>query len=169
MENKKIKEFLEKLDYGPAPESDEKVRTWLKSYGNKFEHFINGVWREPRQGDYLETINPGNREVLAKVARGTEKDVEAAVKAAKKAFDSWRNVSGHERAKYLYAIARAIAKNARQFAVLESLNNGKPIRETRDFDIPAVIRHFYYHAGWAEIVKSEYPDYQPGGVVAQIV
>ena len=169
MNNDKIKQYLEKLDYGPAPESDAKVKEWLRSYGSLFGHYINGTWQGPAKIGYFKTINPANLEVLARVAHGTVEDVNAAVEAAKNAFLSWSSLPGYKRAKYLYAIARAIAKNSRKFAVLESLNNGKPIRETRDFDIPQVIRNFYYYAGWAEILEKEYPKHEAGGVIAGIV
>ena len=169
MNNDKIKKYLKNLDYGPALESDTKVMDWLRSHNNQFGHYINDTWYHPVKNGYLKTINPANREILAEVALGTVEDVNIAMDVAKNAFQSWKKISGFERAKYLYAIARTIAKNARRFAVLESLNNGKPIRETRDFDIPQVIRHFYYHAGWAEILEKEYPNHKPGGVIVQIV
>ncbi|OGY63762.1 MAG: aldehyde dehydrogenase [Candidatus Harrisonbacteria bacterium RIFCSPHIGHO2_02_FULL_40_20] len=169
MDTEKLKQFLRKLDYGPAPESEEKVRQWLKNHNRQFDHFINGKWHEPASHTYVKTENPADEEILAYVAEGTAPDVNAAMESAKNAFPLWSRLSGHERAKYLYAIARAIAKNSRLFAVLESLDNGKTIRETRDIDIPLVIRHFYYHAGWAEILETEYPTLKPGGVIAQII
>ncbi|MGA9119939.1 MAG: aldehyde dehydrogenase family protein, partial [Bacteroidota bacterium] len=162
--------LLEKLDYGPAPESEAKTREWIKSHHAKFSHCIDGEWRPPQRGRYFTTINPARSdEVLAEVALGSEEDVSAALEAARAAFPRWSALAGHQRARYLYAIARAIAKHARVFAVLESLDNGKPIRETRDIDIPVVIRHFYYHAGWAQTMEQEFPGYRPGGVIAQIV
>jgi aldehyde dehydrogenase (NAD+) len=170
MDMNKLSSLIETLDYGPAPESEAKTREWLKSHGSKFSHYIDGAWQAPKNGGYFKTINPAKSdEVLAEIALGTKEDVDAALDAAKKAFPTWSTRSGHERARYLYAIARAIAKHARIFAVLESLDNGKPIRETRDIDIPVVIRHFYYHAGWAQTLKREFPGYLPGGVVAQII
>ena len=148
MDKEKLSSLFEALDYGPAPESEARTREWLKSYNSKFGHYINGSWQLPKNGGYFKTINPAKSdEVLAEIALGTKEDVESAIDAAKSAFPVWSATSGHERARYLYAIARAIAKHARVFAVLESLDNGKPIRETRDIDIPVVIRHFYYHAG----------------------
>ena len=170
MDNTKLAALIHNLDYGPAPEQENKTREWLKSHGSKFGHYINGAWQAPKSGAYFTTINPAKSdEVLAEIALGNKDDVDTAIKAAKEAFPKWSALSGHERARYLYAIARAVAKHARVFAVLESLDNGKPIRETRDIDVPVVIRHFYYHAGWAQTMESEFPGYRPGGVIAQIV
>ncbi len=170
MNNEMLSSLIESLDYGPAPESESKAREWLNAHERKFSHSINGDWYLPHQGGYFPTINPSkSNEVLAEIALGTKEDVDAAIDAARVAFPRWSGLSGHQRARYLYAIARAIAKHARVFAVLESLDNGKPIRETRDIDIPVVIRHFYYHAGWAQTLDAEFPGYRPGGVIAQIV
>jgi len=164
----KLKNFLARLDYGPAPESDAKARGWLAEHKPTFHHFVDGDWQKPCEDGYLLAMDPSTREVLAQTAKGSAKDVDDAMKAARDAFPAWAALSGHERAKFLYAIARAIAKNARLFAVLESMNNGKSIRETRDIDIPLAIRHFTYHAGWAEVWKDKYPELEPGGVVGQI-
>jgi aldehyde dehydrogenase (NAD+) len=170
MDHKALASLIENLDFGPAPEQEVRTRDWLKAHGAKFSHSINGVWHPPARNGYFKTINPAKSdEVLADVALGTQEDVDAAIDAAKAAFPRWSALSGHQRARYLYAIARAIAKHARVFAVLESLDNGKPIRETRDIDVPVVIRHFYYHAGWAQTLDREFPGYRPGGVIAQIV
>jgi aldehyde dehydrogenase (NAD+) len=170
MNQERLASLMETLDYGPAPESEAKAREWLKSHGSKFSHYIDGAWQPPKRGGYLPTINPAKSdELLAEIALGTEEDVNAAVEAAKSAFPRWSALSGHHRARYLYAIARAVARHARLFAVLESLDNGKPIRETRDIDVPVVIRHFYYHAGWAQTLETEFPGYRPGGVIAQII
>lgn len=170
MNSEYLTTLLKSLDYGPAPEQEAKTREWLASHGSKFSHSINGAWQAPKNGGYFPTINPAKpSDVLAQVALGTEEDVDAALQAAQNAFPAWSNLSGHERARYLYAIARAIAKHARVFAVLESLDNGKPIRESRDIDVPVVIRHFYYHAGWAQTFETEFAGYRPGGVIAQII
>ncbi len=170
MNNQYLESLLKSLDYGPAPEQETRTREWLSSYGATFSHYINGAWQPPATGAHFPTINPARHdEVLAQIALGTKEDVDAAVAAAQAAFPAWSGLSGHERAKYLYAIARAIAKHARIFAVLESLDNGKPIRETRDIDVPVVIRHFYYHAGWAQSFETEFAGYRPGGVIAQII
>src|SRR5207302_5960436 len=109
------------------------------------------------------------RQVLARVAQGSVEDVDAAVQAARAAFPAWSATPGHVRARYLYALARQIQKHSRLFAVLESLDNGKPIRESRDLDIPLVARHFAYHAGWAHLMAEELPSYGPVGVVGQII
>ena len=144
MNNNKLSSLIDMLDYGPAPESEAKAREWIKSHGSRYSHSINGVWQPPKNGGYFKTINPAKSdEVLAEIAMGTKEDVDAAMDAAKAAFPAWSALSGHKRARYLYAIARAVAKHARVFAVLESLDNGKPIRESRDIDVPVVIRHFY--------------------------
>ena len=170
MDKEKLSSLIDTLDYGPAPESEAKARGWLKAHEAKFSHSIDGRWQLPVQGKYFSTINPARSdEVLAEIALGTKEDVDAAVDAAHRAFPAWSSLPGHHRARFLYAIARAIAKHARVFAVLESLDNGKPIRETRDIDVPVVIRHFYYHAGWAQTLTEEFPGYRPGGVIAQIV
>lgn len=170
MNSEYLSTLLKSLDYGPAPEQEAKTREWLASHGSKFSHSINGAWHAPKLGGHFPTINPAKpSDVLAQVALGTKEDVGAAVQAAQAAFPAWSGLSGHERARYLYAIARAIAKHARVFAVLESLDNGKPIRESRDIDVPVVIRHFYYHAGWAQTFETEFEGYKPGGVIAQII
>ncbi len=170
MDREKLAELIHTLDYGPAPESEAKAREWLRAHGSKFAHSINGAWQGPALNGYFTTTNPAKTdEVLADIALGTKEDVDLAVDAAHRAFPSWSALSGHERSRYLYAIARAIAKHARIAAVLESLDNGKPIRESRDIDVPVVIRHFYYHAGWAQTLEEEFPGYRPGGVIAQIV
>ncbi len=169
MDTQKVRQFLDKLDFGPAPESDARVKEWLAEHNKRFSHFISGQWVAPSSGEYFESRNPATGEVLAKVALGNSADVDLAMKSAQEAFPNWSGLSGHERSTYLYAIARCIHKNARLFAVLESMDNGKTIRETRDLDIPLAIRHFYYHGDWAEILETEFPDYKPGGVVAQII
>jgi aldehyde dehydrogenase (NAD+) len=165
----KVAEIFESLEYGPAPESATPVLSWLDAHDRKFGMFVNGQWVEPAGGEYFDSINPGNGKALAQIAQATREDVDAAVKAAKKAQEGWKKLSGHERARYLYAIARQIQKHSRHFAVLESLDNGKPIRESRDIDIPLVARHFYHHAGWAQLMSTELADYEPVGVVGQII
>jgi len=170
MDKAKVASLIDTLDYGPAPESEARTREWIKSHGSRFSHSINGAWQPPKNGGYFKTINPAKSdEVLAEIALGTKEDVDAALDAAKAAFPGWSALPGHQRARYLYAIARAVAKHARVFAVLESLDNGKPIRESRDIDVPVVIRHFYYHAGWAQTMEREFAGYRPGGVIAQII
>ncbi|MBA3854425.1 MAG: aldehyde dehydrogenase [Gemmatimonas sp.] len=155
------------MEYGPAPESDAEARAWLAKHGGKFGQFINGAWTKP--GSTFEVFDPSTTDVLAKVTQGTSKDVDAAVAAARKAQRSWGKLSGHQRAKHLYALARMVQKHARLFAVVESMDNGKSIRETRDLDIPLVARHFYHHAGWAQLFEQEFAGYGPVGVVGQII
>jgi len=165
----KIKEIYENMSYGPAPESTVEALEYIEQHKGKFSHFINGQWQKPSDEMYFESVNPSNKKVLAQIAEGSEKDVNKAVDAAEKALPTWVGMGGHERAKYLYALARLIQKHSRLFAVLESLDNGKPIRETRDIDIPLVARHFYYHAGWAQLMDTELKDYKEIGVIGQII
>ena len=155
------------MDYGPALESSEIAFKWLSRHKNQFGHFINGKMTSPKET--FKTINPSNLEVLAKISKGNFTDVDNAVKSAKQAFKSWKKTKPFERSKYLYALARLIQKNSRILAVLETLDNGKPIRETRDLDIPLVVRHFYYHAGWAKILEDKFPKKTPIGVIGQII
>ena len=162
-----VSEIFKSMEYGPAPETDQPARHWLGKYEKVFGHFINGEWTEP--GETFDVINPSNREVLARVTQGTKADVDAAVAAAKGALPGWQSLDGHARARYLYALARGIQKHSRLFAVVESMDNGKSIRETRDIDIPLVARHFYHHAGWAQLLESEFPGYKGVGVVGQII
>jgi aldehyde dehydrogenase (NAD+) len=163
----RIAEILATMDYGPAPESDAQAQAWLDRHGRRFEHFIGGRW--VKGGGHFETLNPATGQPLAQVAQGTPALVEQAVKAAEAALPGWQALGGHGRARHLYALARALQKHARLFAVLETLDNGKPIRETRDIDIPLAVRHFYHHAGWAQLLAAEFPRQQALGVVGQIV
>jgi len=162
--------LFETMEYGPAPESDAPALDWIKQHDSgRFGHFINGKWTAPTAGQYFETINPATTAVLARVAQGSKADVDAAVQAANAAAPAWAGLPAHARARYLYALAREVQRHSRLLAVLESLDNGKPIRETRDLDIPLVARHFYHHAGWAQLRDSEFPGYEPVGVVGQII
>jgi aldehyde dehydrogenase (NAD+) len=164
-----IQRVFETMEYGPAPESDAPAMQWLEAHGKKLGHFIDGKFVEPSEGKYFPTINPGRNTELAHVAQGSPEDVDHAVKAATKALPGWQKLGAHGRARYLYAIARHIQKHSRLFSVLETLDNGKPIRESRDIDIPLVARHFYHHAGWAQLMEKELPGYVPIGVVGQII
>ena len=163
----KIAEIFTSLDYGPAPEASDVAFAWLSAHESRFGHFIDGKWTAP--GKTFATENPASGKKLADITDGTAEDVDAAVKAARAAFPKWAALSGYERAKYLYAIARLVQKHSRLFAVLETLDNGKPIRESRDVDIPLVARHFYHHAGWAQHRDREFPDHVPYGVCGQII
>jgi len=163
-----IAEIFDTMDYGPAPESDAPALAWLERHKHTFKCFIDGKWTRSKGTDTFETFNPATREVLATLTQATEKDVDNAVTAAKKAQADWASLAGHTRARYLYALARQVQKHARLFAVLETLDNGKTIRETRDIDIPLVARHFYHHAGWAAL-EDDFTGYAPVGVVGQII
>ena len=165
-----VAKIFETMEYGPAPESAAPALEWIKQHNNgQFGHYIGGKWVAPSEGQYFETINPATKAVLAKVAQGSKADVDAAVAAANAAAPGWAALTPHARARYLYALAREVQRQSRLLAVLESLDNGKPIRETRDLDIPLVARHFYHHAGWAQLRDTEFPGYVPVGVVGQII
>jgi len=164
-----IKEIFTTMEYGKAPESSAVAQQWLADKQYTFNHYINGQWQSPKTEKYFESTNPVDLKNIAQVADGEVDDVNNAVKAGNAAQQQWLNIGGHARAKYLYAIARQIQKHARLFSVLESLDNGKPIRESRDIDIPLVARHFYHHAGWAQIMENEFPNFEPLGVVGQII
>ncbi len=163
-----IAEILDTMDYGPAPEGDAEARAWIAKHAQA-GLFVDGAWRQPESGAWFDTANPATGEALARVAQGGEADVDAAVKAARKAQPGWARLSGHQRATHLYAIARLIQRHSRLFAVVEALDNGKPIRETRDIDVPLVARHFYHHAGWAELMDTELAGRMPVGVCGQII
>ena len=164
-----IAEKFVTMEYGPAPEDPKEAQAWLQRHGHRFGHFINGAWQTPAAGEYFETLDPSNGEKLASVAQGSPADIDAAVRAARAAFPKWRALTPHVRARYLYALARLVQKHSRLLAVLETMDNGKPIRESRDIDIPLVARHFYYHAGWAQLLEQEFAEYEPCGVVGQII
>ncbi len=164
-----IKEIYESMAYGPAPESADEAIEFLESHKRTFKLFINGKWTAPSSGEYFDSINPSTKEKLAKISEANEADVNKAVASAKKALPEWINIGAHQRSRYLYALARQIQKHSRLFAVLESMDNGKPIRETRDIDIPIVARHFYHHAGWAQLRDTELKDYKELGVIGQII
>jgi aldehyde dehydrogenase (NAD+) len=170
MNSELIKRVFETMEYGPAPEADGPANEWLDRHGRKLGHFIDGAWREPGGKEWFASSSPGRGNAkLADIAQGNSADVDAAVAAAKKALPGWQKLGPHGRARFLYAIARHVQKHSRLFAVLESLDNGKPIRESRDIDIPLVARHFYHHAGWAQLMEKELPDHVPLGVVGQII
>src|SRR3984957_6835772 len=157
------------MDYGPAPEDSREAVAWLDQHHRRFSHFINGVWQPPLEAKYFDPTDPSTPKKLADIAQGSVADIDAAVKSARAALPAWQSLTPHARARYLYAVARQIQKHSRRLAVLETLHNGKPIRESRDIDIPLVARHFYYHAGWAQLLAQEFPGYQACGVVGQII
>ena len=161
-----VSEIMQTMEYGPSVEDSSAVRDWLKAHPS-FGHFINGAFTAP--GRTFPSVNPATGEDLAQISQGSAEDVDAAVRAARKAQPKWAALPGHERAKFLYAIARTIQKRERFLSVLESMDNGKPIRESRDADIPLVVRHFYHHAGWAELLADEFPAHSAIGVAGQII
>ena len=163
-----VADIFETMAYGPAPEGDAPVREWIERHQlGTFGHFIDGAFTQ--HGKTFAVNNPATGLLLAKVTQGSDADVDAAVKAARNALPKWQALSGHGRARHLYALARAVQKHARLLSVLETLDNGKPIRETRDLDIPLVARHFYHHAGWAQLLDVEFAGYTGAGVCGQII
>ncbi|SFH22026.1 aldehyde dehydrogenase (NAD+) [Palleronia marisminoris] len=162
-----IQDILRTMDYGTAPEDASIVTAWLEKHQNGLGHFIDGAFTDP--GETFEVANPATGEVIAHVTQGSEADVDAAVAAARRAQPKWAALSGHERARYLYAIARHVQQHTRFLAVLETIDNGKPIRESRDIDVPLVARHFYHHAGWAELAEDEFAGTEPYGVCGQVI
>jgi aldehyde dehydrogenase (NAD+) len=164
-----VTSILETMDYGTAPESTSHVKTWLAQHERGFGQFIGGAFVASTSKSWIDVTNPADGSILARVPEGTAGDVDRAVKAARKAFGTWSNLSGHQRAKHLYALARHIQKRERFFAVLETMDNGKTIRESRDIDVPLVARHFYHHAGWAQLMETEFPDHAAVGVCGQII
>jgi aldehyde dehydrogenase (NAD+) len=157
--------FGDLWEYDPAPETaDPKLKS-------KYDLFIGGKFVAPKSGKYFESINPATEEPLALIALAGQADVDAAYQAAQKAFPAWSKLPGAERGKYLYRIARLIQDRAREFAVAESMDGGKPIKESRDFDVPMTAAHFFYHAGWADKLEYAVPGAKvvPLGVVGQVI
>ena len=164
-----LEHIYETLSYGPAPESDAIAQEWLTERERNFGLFIGGEWRFPEGANTLPSHSPSSGALLAHCVDADAAAVAEAVAAAQAAFPAWAALPAYERARHLYAIARAMQKHARLLAVLESLDNGKPIRETRDLDIPLAIRHFYHHAGWAQLLPHTLAEYEPLGIVGQII
>jgi len=164
-----IAEKFVTMEYGPAPEDPKEAVAWLEHHNRRFGLFIGGKWHPPVSGEYFDTVDPSNGEKLASVAQAGRSDIDAAVGAARAANPKWRALAPHARARFLYALARLVQKHSRLLAVLETMDNGKPIRESRDIDIPLVARHFYHHAGWAQLFEQEFPGHEPCGVVGQII
>lgn len=154
------------MDYSPSPESTSHIE--IKP---QYDLFIDGKWQKPIGGKYFDSINPANQKKLASIAEANSEDVDNAVKAARKAFKPWSSLKASERAKYLYRIARLIQERAKEFSVIESLDGGKPIRESRDIDIPLAAAHFFYYAGWADKLPYAFPNRNPKpiGVAGQII
>ena len=164
-----IAEKYKAMEYGPALEDATEATLWLEQHGRRFGHFIGGKWQPPLADEYFQTTDPFTEDVLATIAQGDAADIDAAVGAARAALGPWQSLTPHRRAGYLYAMARQVQKNSRRLAVLETMDNGKSIRESRDIDIPLVARHFYHHAGWAQLLQQEFPGYCACGVVGQII
>src|SRR5690606_29270486 len=162
-----VRTAFESLSWGPAPESAAQAREWLDAHGRRFGHYVGGQWTAA--GETFTVVDPATGSELALATQGTGADVDRAVAAARAAQPAWEALGGHGRARWLYAISRAIQRRSRLFSVLESLDNGKPIRESRDIDIPLVARHFAHHAGWAQLMEREFPGMGPVGVVGQII
>ena len=162
-----VRDIFDSMAYGPAPESNAEALAWLAKHGNRFGHWIDGAFTRP--GQTFATSNPATGKALAEVTQGSGADLDAAIAAARRAQPKWAGLSGHQRAKYLYALARLVQKQSRLLAVLETTDNGKPIREARDIDVPLVARHFYYHAGLAQLLPSEQPGMEPLGVCGAVI
>ena len=162
-----VRDIFDSMAYGPAPESNAEVLAWLAGHKGRFGHWIDGGFAKP--GVTFATRNPATTDILAEVTQGSATDVDVAVAAARRAQPKWARLAAHQRAKYLYALARLVQKNSRLLAVLETMDNGKPIRESRDIDVPLVARHFYYHAGLAQLLPGEQPGMQPLGVCGAVI
>ena len=162
-----IRDILRTMDYGPSPESSEHVRAWLAAHQAGFGLFVKGRFTTPH--DLFDVFDPATGERVAGATQGSAADVDAAVSAARKALPKWAALPGHERARFLYALARHVQKRERFLSVLETIDNGKPIRESRDIDVPLAARWFYHHAGWASLIDSELPGTRPAGVCGQII
>ena len=155
-----VREAFVNPNYGPAPESDHFANEWLRGGERSFGHYIGGRWTGG-EGAVRETRCPADGQLLATFRYGTEDDVNRAVAAARAALPGWQELGGHGRARHLYRLARQLQKRSRLFSVVESLDNGKPVRESRDLDIPLAARHFYHHAGWAQLLPAEFPGTNP--------
>ncbi|RWK06773.1 aldehyde dehydrogenase family protein [Mesorhizobium sp.] len=164
-----ILERYHAMEYGPAPEARNEADAWLASRDFSKALFIDGAWKAAAGGKTFDTSEPSSGKLLAKVSDAGAADIDAAVAAAAKALPKWSTSTGYARAKVLYAIGRAMQRHQRLFAVLESIDNGKPIRESRDIDVPLAIRHFIHHAGWAQTLEKDFPGHKPVGVVGQVI
>ncbi|OYU18901.1 MAG: aldehyde dehydrogenase [Rhodobacteraceae bacterium PARR1] len=162
-----VKDIFASMDYGPAPESSTEAMEWIAKHNAAFGHYIDGRFTAPGAG--FDTKNPATGKVLGSITQGTAADVDAAVASARRATKGWAATPGHQRARILYALARLVQKHSRLLAVLETMDNGKPIRESRDIDVPLVARHFYYHAGLAQLMAAELPGQAPLGVVGAVI
>ncbi|RUV05246.1 aldehyde dehydrogenase family protein [Mesorhizobium sp. M1A.F.Ca.IN.020.03.2.1] len=164
-----ILERYRAMEYGPAPEARNEADAWLAGRDFSRALFIDGAWKAAASGKTFDTSEPSSGKLLAKISDAGAGDIDAAVAAAAKALPKWSASSGYARAKVLYAIGRAMQRHQRLFAVLESIDNGKPIRESRDIDVPLAIRHFIHHAGWSQTLEKDFPGHKPVGVVGQVI
>jgi aldehyde dehydrogenase (NAD+) len=164
-----IMQKFEAMDYAAAPESRAEADAWLKQRELTKALFIDGSWRAAKSGKTFAVSEPSTGKQLAKISEAGKADIDDAVAAARKALPKWQASGGYARARVLYAIGRSMQRHARLFAVLESIDNGKPIRESRDIDVPLAIRHFIHHAGWAQSLEREFPDHKAIGVAGQII
>jgi aldehyde dehydrogenase (NAD+) len=165
-----IPEIFATMEYGPAPEGDKPALDWIAAHKATFGHLIDGAFTKVTKGTQLfDVVNPSTGKTLARATQGTRSDVDAAVRAARRALPAWQALGPHGRARHIYALARAVQRHSRLLAVLEAMDNGKSIRETRDLDIPLVARHLYHHAGWAQLLDTEFPGCTAVGVVGQII
>jgi aldehyde dehydrogenase (NAD+) len=163
-----LQEF-EQLNYSQALESDCEAQAWLQQNNHRFGHYIDGAFVSQADAALIDVCNPATSELLAQIEVASSEQIDIAIASARQAQPGWWALGGLGRAKILYALARNLQKQSRLAAVLESLDNGKPIRESRDADIPLAIRHFYHHAGWAKLQQQTFPNHGPVGVVAQII
>ncbi len=163
----RVRKLFETMEYGPAPEDASLAKQWIDSYDGSFGHWIDG--QRSQAGQHFDSINPATGKKLAAIGQGLDSDINAAVSAARNALKPWQELGSNGRARCLYGLARQVQKHARMLAVLETLDNGKPLRETRDVDVPLVVRHFYHHAGWASVLDSEMPNTSAYGVIGQII
>src|SRR5262249_50713691 len=148
-----IVEKFETMEYGPAPEDPREALAWLDQHKRRFGHFINNQWSTATER--FETTDPSTGEALASIGQGSPEDVDRAVKSARAALPGWQALTPHQRARYLYALARQVQKHSRRLAVLETIDNGKPIRESRDIDIPLVPSPFYHHPACPQILPQD--------------
>ena len=170
LSSKSISDVLATMEYGPAPEDDSTMHSWLDAHQRTFGAFINGEWTTDLKAGTVHTATaPSTGEALCKVHEAGFADADAAIAAARAAQPKWAGLSGHARARHMYSIARHLQKHSRLLAVVEAMDNGKPIRETRDADVPLAVRHFYHHAGWSQVLDRELPEWEPLGVVGQVI
>jgi aldehyde dehydrogenase (NAD+) len=164
-----VSDIMKTLEYGPAPEDRSAADKWIKDHDGRFGHFIDNQWVHPEGRKYSPCIAPKDYGHLADTIEGTAEDADMAIQSSVKAQQEWGALSGFERCKHMYNLARLVQKHSRIFEVIEALDNGKTLRETRDADIPTVVRWIYHYAGWAQLMDTEMPGYSPIGVVCGIV